>query len=70
MKTIDSDALVTATGGLAFPPGGGSTGPTFPWPRPQPLPNPGPWPRPNPLPFPFPEPGGPINDPVLLANRK
>lgn|GEM_PF-6425862 len=53
MKTIDTDALVTATGGLAIPP---STGPTFPSPPtlPRPFPNPFP-PTPSPT-FPRPAP--------------
>ncbi len=57
MKTIDNDALVTATGGLAYLP---STGPTFPQPTvptlPRPFPSPQvPSPMPRPLPWPAPD---------------
>jgi hypothetical protein len=63
LATIDSDALVTATGGLAWP----QPSPTFPQPQapigmpsiggPSPFPQPQfPVPMPNPMPSPFPSP--------------
>jgi hypothetical protein len=68
MKTIDSDALVTATGGLSIPPSTGPTfpGPTFPSPTfPNPIPLP--WPQPSPT-FPRPQPL-PSPDPIQFARR-
>jgi hypothetical protein len=58
MQTIDTDDLVTATGGNIRNPNIDPTIPKLPWPPPFPKP----WPLPQPMPLPYPNP-----DPRLIA---